>query len=216
MEGHALHWFSLLWEGEPELSWEMFKEALLERFGGLSSRNPYEQLSEVVQNGSVAEYIESFEVLAFHVTWLLERQALGYFMDGLKPEIRRWVRIHQPETVSKAFLLARDIEQALIGDAEGRAREIGSKGFIGSKTSFNRVSGSNTYFTPQNSRLKDGEANWNMKPEQGAGTGTDPKKFMGPKNRGTRHLSAQEVFDRKKKRVVLSLWATISPPTSMP
>lgn len=92
MEGSTIHWFNLLMETEDELSWEKLKRALIARYGGRRLENPFEELSTLRQKGSVEEFVEAFELLSSQVGRLPEEQYLGYFMSGLKPQIRRRVR----------------------------------------------------------------------------------------------------------------------------
>ena len=47
---------------------------------------------------------------------MIEEQRLGYFMNGLKGEIKRRVRIHEPEDLSRVMQLALDIEDDMQGD----------------------------------------------------------------------------------------------------
>lgn len=96
MEGPTIHWFNLLMETEDELSWEKLKRALIARYGGRRLENPFEELSTLKQKDSVEEFVEAFELLSSQVGRLPEEQYLGYFMSGLKPQIRRRVRTLNP------------------------------------------------------------------------------------------------------------------------
>ena len=75
-----------------ELTWENLKEALLERYGGHGDGDVYEQLTELKQEGTVEEYILEFEYLIAQIPKLPGKQFLGYFLHGLKSEIRGKVR----------------------------------------------------------------------------------------------------------------------------
>lgn len=51
-----------------------------------------------------------------------EDQCLGYFMSGLREEIRRRMIIHAPRTVDRAMMLARGLEKELYRTAVDRGR----------------------------------------------------------------------------------------------
>ncbi|GAU35601.1 hypothetical protein TSUD_295370 [Trifolium subterraneum] len=92
MVGSTIHWFNLLLETEDDLSWEKLKCSLIPRYGGRRLENPFEELSTLKQSGSVEDFVEPFELLSSQVGRLPEEQYLGYFMSGLKPQIRKRVR----------------------------------------------------------------------------------------------------------------------------
>lgn len=57
MEATTIHWFNLLCETEDELTWSKVKKALIERYGGRKSDNPFEELKDLQQTGDVEDYI---------------------------------------------------------------------------------------------------------------------------------------------------------------
>lgn len=63
MVGVAQHWFTIVLQLHPLLSWEQFQEELLQRFSGLEVQNPYIQLAQIQQSDSILEYIDDFEYL---------------------------------------------------------------------------------------------------------------------------------------------------------
>ncbi|MCI54924.1 retrotransposon gag protein, partial [Trifolium medium] len=52
----------------------------------------YEQLTELKKRGSVDDYITDFEYLTSQIPRLPDKQFLGYFLHGLKGEIRGKVK----------------------------------------------------------------------------------------------------------------------------
>ncbi|GAU21227.1 hypothetical protein TSUD_11450 [Trifolium subterraneum] len=113
MEGPTIHWFNLLMETEDDLSWEKLKKALIARYGGRRLDNPFEELSNLRQKGGVEEYVESFELLSSQVGRLPEDQYMGYFMSGLKTQIRRRVRTLNPRSRMEMMRMAKDVEDEL-------------------------------------------------------------------------------------------------------
>lgn len=57
MESVTIHWFNLLHETEGDLIWLKPKQAIIERYEGRESDNPFEELKEMAQVGSVDECI---------------------------------------------------------------------------------------------------------------------------------------------------------------
>ncbi|KAJ9550331.1 hypothetical protein OSB04_014376 [Centaurea solstitialis] len=70
-------------------------------------------LSTIKQIDSIHDYIDDFEYLLSLIPRLPESQALGYFLAGLRPEIKQWVRLHRPQTRLDAMYLAKDVEEML-------------------------------------------------------------------------------------------------------
>lgn len=92
MEGATIHFFNSLIGEDEDLSWEKLKESLLSRYGGHGNGNVYEQLTGLKQKGTVEEYITEVEYLTAQIPKLPDKQFLGYFLQGLKAEIRGRVR----------------------------------------------------------------------------------------------------------------------------
>lgn len=130
MEGSTIHWFNLLMETEDELSWEKLKRALIARYGGRRLENPFEELLTLRQKGSVEEFVEAFELLSSQVGRLPEEQYLGYFMSGLKPQIRRRVHTLNPRNRMEMMRIAKDVEEELKEeDDDGERREVKKGGY---------------------------------------------------------------------------------------
>ena len=62
------------------------------------------------QKGSVVEHIEDFQKLNIRVTNILEENMIDLFIGTLKDSIQHEVRILEPDSLEKAFRLARKIE----------------------------------------------------------------------------------------------------------
>nr|KYP51600.1 hypothetical protein KK1_026484 [Cajanus cajan]KYP51645.1 hypothetical protein KK1_026529 [Cajanus cajan] len=88
MEGGTIHWFNLLTEIEDALTWPKLKQALTERYSGKRNKNPFEELTDLQQIGSIEEYIAEYEYVSSQVPRLPKEQYLGYFMGGCRPELQ--------------------------------------------------------------------------------------------------------------------------------
>lgn len=128
MEGSTIHWFNLLMETEDDLPWEKLKKGLIARYGGRRLENPFEELATLKQSGNVEEFVEAFELLSSQVGCLPEDQYLGYFMTGLKPQIRRRVRTLNPQNRMQMMRIAKDVEEELKEDDDESGRYSSKKG----------------------------------------------------------------------------------------
>ncbi|KAM0045658.1 putative retrotransposon gag domain-containing protein [Helianthus debilis subsp. tardiflorus] len=113
MIGVAQHWFTVLTQVRPSLSWLDFQSELLQRFSGLAIQNPYEQLATIQQSDSIYDFIDDFEYLLSLVPRLPESQVIGYFLAGLKDDVKPRVRLHRPTSLIEAMSLAKDVELIL-------------------------------------------------------------------------------------------------------
>lgn len=148
MEEETIYWFNCWLESTDEPSWEKLKNALLVHFGMGRLDNLFEEHRDVKQTGMVNEYIAEFEVFS-QCGRLLEASFLGYFVGGLKPEIRTRIHTLKPHNCYQTLQMAQDVEAELMtllkledGDDTHRGRfwDSGSSRFIkggmgfGSKT----------------------------------------------------------------------------------
>jgi hypothetical protein len=199
MEGYTIHFFNSLVGEDETMTWESLKEALLERYGGHGDGDVYEQLTELKQTGTVEEYIMEFEYLTAQIPKLPEKQFRGYFIHGLKAEIK--VKVGSMVSLGdvsrlKLLQLARAVEKEVKG-CNGVWLHRGPK---------------NGPYRPSQGHRSD----WLMIKgrEGGSSMGGTRSNFNGPKNdkkvqsdkrragsreRGFTHLSYNELMDRKQK-----------------
>jgi hypothetical protein len=134
MEGATIHFFNSLLNEEEEVTWDRLKEALLDRYGGHGEGDIYEQLTELRQTGNVDEYITDFEYLIAQIPRLPDKQFQGYFLHGLKEEIRGKVRsmaVMADLGRTKLLQVARAVEKEL-GGFNGPGHNKASKAGYGS------------------------------------------------------------------------------------
>ncbi|MCH83545.1 RNA-directed DNA polymerase (Reverse transcriptase), partial [Trifolium medium] len=202
-----IHFFNSLLNEDEDLTWDRLKFVLLERYGGRGEGDVYEQLTELRQVGTVDEYIAEFEFLTAQIPKLPDKQFLGYFLHGLKTEIRGKVRsLAAVGELSRAKLLqvTRVVEREIRGDGGGTGYNRYSKPGYGSAKSGsggpNRVGGSDWVMVKGG---KEGGSN-------GGGRGVIPgpknekqnqgeRRRSGPRDRGFTHLSYNELLERKQK-----------------
>lgn len=109
----ASRWYQATLKDHPALTFDMFKEAILQRFGPSAFTNPDGALAKLYQKTTVLEYKREFEELLTQVPGLSPRYITNLFISGLKPEIQGQVLIHQPKELHLAFSMARMFEDQL-------------------------------------------------------------------------------------------------------
>jgi hypothetical protein len=199
MEGPTIHFFNSLFSEEEEVTWEQLKEALLERYGGHGDGDVYELLTELKQSKSVDEYVTEFEYLTAQIPKLPDKQFLGYFLHGLKEEIRGRVR---------SLMVAGNLSRAkVIQVARAVEKELSKDGSMLGKSKMGYGSNRPNSFGPNKGGLSDWVLVKGGKEATPRGSGSGPRderpnhgdRRNGPRDRGFTHLSYNELMDRKRK-----------------
>ena len=60
------------------------------------------------------EHIEDFQKLNIRENYILEKQRIDVFISNLKDNIKHEVRLWEPDSLEKAFRLARKIEREIM------------------------------------------------------------------------------------------------------
>ncbi|CAJ2633456.1 unnamed protein product [Trifolium pratense] len=200
MEGGTIHFFNSLINENEKLDWETLKQELLERYGGQGEGDVYEQLTELRQKGSVDDYINDFEYLTAQIPRLPDKQFLGYFLHGLKEEIRGKVRslsVVGELTRSKVLQVARAVERETKKDGPGFNRP--HKPVHGSNRtgiSGSQKDRSDWVFVKNGSG--DGSKEGGGGPKQDRPNSNDPRRSQN-RDRGYSSLSYNEIMERRKK-----------------
>ncbi|KAF9607193.1 hypothetical protein IFM89_033400 [Coptis chinensis] len=100
LKGDAIAWYRWLNQSLDELTWRQFSTSLCKRFGSKKHIDPMSSLSKLTQQGTVREYITSFETLINLVPGIQDQHQVSLFVSGLKAEIQAGVRIHNPLSLS--------------------------------------------------------------------------------------------------------------------
>ncbi|KAG6484232.1 hypothetical protein ZIOFF_061027 [Zingiber officinale] len=118
LEGDAIQWYDWLEACHGPPKWEEFKEELINRFGPSGYENVDGELAKIRQTSTVLEYQGRFERLSNRTRDWSEKQLLGTFIEGLRLDIRREVKMNQPRTMKAALSFARLQEEKI--NEEGR------------------------------------------------------------------------------------------------
>ncbi|KAD6454362.1 hypothetical protein E3N88_09068 [Mikania micrantha] len=216
-KGVAQHWFTVVTQVHESLTWTEFYTELLQRFSGLEINNLYEQLATIKQSNSILDYIDDFEYLLSLVPRLPESQTIGYFVAGPRDDVKKWVRLHRPQTRLDAIYLAKDVEAMLrpttitgplarfrYGDAMSGSMLPGSGSSEGRGDSKSTMSG------VKSSGILNPLCLWSnrlglrtpFKMDSNSKTSSFGSSYAGPtgnRDRGMRSLSQTEWEERRKK-----------------
>ena len=92
-------------------------EEMIAHYEDTKRNTLFSQLINLKQKGSVVEHIEDFQKLNIRVTNIPEEHRIDVFIGTLKDNIQHKVCIWEPDSLEKAFRLARKIE-CKYGDKE--------------------------------------------------------------------------------------------------
>jgi Ty3 transposon capsid-like protein/Zinc knuckle len=105
LAGPALTWWRRC-ENEVQ-NWPQFKSALLHWFCSYDMEEEARfKLDHLRQRTSVRAYAEAFNKCMVELPTMDEKDRIHHFVEGLKPEVRRWIRLQKPATLSAAISLA--------------------------------------------------------------------------------------------------------------
>jgi hypothetical protein len=213
MEGATIHFFKALIEEDEALTWKGLEQALLERYGGVSDGNVFEQLSSLQQEGNIEGFIEDFECLFSQVPRLSDEQFFGYFLHGLKEGIRGRVRsLIALGPVSRARLM--NITKAVECEFDDKESGRASKKPTGSNSQNgggNQIRGGINKPGEPHDRGRSSNNDWvyvrsdkdhNERGEALSGDKTpmkNDKREQGNREKGIRHLSSKEIAERRQK-----------------
>lgn len=74
----------------------------------------FSQLINLKQKGSMVEHIEDFQKLNIRVNDIPEKQRIDVFIGTLNDNIQHEVRLWEPDSLEKAYMLARKVERKIM------------------------------------------------------------------------------------------------------
>lgn len=88
-------------------SWDAFKSAVLDIFEPFNRQElARDRLHNLRQVTSVQDYAHRFRQLLLEIDDVSEATKVSDFVRGLKPEVKRHVKLHAPTTLNEAFVTA--------------------------------------------------------------------------------------------------------------
>ncbi|CAO2143691.1 unnamed protein product [Urochloa humidicola] len=115
----AAFWMQSIEMDVRKCTWKDLTKFVIDRFERDEHSHLVQQFLHIKQSGSVAEYVEMFDVLVHHLlardpyvnpVWLTSK-----FVEGLKHEIKAVVLVHKPKDLDSASSLALLQEEVLLG-----------------------------------------------------------------------------------------------------
>ena len=85
-------------------------EEMIAHYEDTKSNTFFSQLINLKQKCSVGEHIEDFQILNIRVIDILEEHRIDLFIGTLKDNLQHEVCVLEPDSLEKAFRLARKIE----------------------------------------------------------------------------------------------------------
>ncbi|KAI5423287.1 hypothetical protein KIW84_046322 [Lathyrus oleraceus] len=198
-------------DGDDPVRWvtraeTYFERSLIERYGGRKSDNSFEELKDLQQMGDVEEYILEFEYVSSQVGRLPEEQYLGYFMGGLKSEIRlrSFVEVWYAEAVTHVNGREKESHTGPGGVGENESGSIPSGGSgLGLQPKLDQYKNNPGSNYTIGGPTKTAQSNINSYPNSSRGMGRSGQNAETrsnlSKNREIRHLPYSELMDRKAK-----------------
>ena len=83
---------------------------MIAHYGDKNSNTFFSQLVSLKQKGLVTEHIKQFQQLSLRVNNISEDNLLDLFIGTLKYNIQHEVRLSEPSSLDKDFMMARKVE----------------------------------------------------------------------------------------------------------
>ncbi len=117
LKNNAANWYYMqVQAGNIPATWEEFKNRLRAEFVPQDNvRRQRDKLSRLVQNKSVALYLETFRNIVISIPDISEAEKLDKFLNGLKPMIRLEVLKAGCKNMNDASRVALNVDSALYG-----------------------------------------------------------------------------------------------------
>ena len=103
-------WYRWLWSCEKIVTWSIFTKEMIAHYEDTNSNTFLSQLVNIKQKGSVVEHIEDFQKLNIRVTDISDEHRIDLFLGTLKDNIQHEFHVLEPDSLEKAFKLARKNE----------------------------------------------------------------------------------------------------------
>lgn len=132
LKSNALLWWDAYLNSstteESEISFEEFKTLFLQRYQLVNAtQSAHTRLVKWKQIGSIDTYINGFLNLSSQVPYTVvgELGRVDYFLEGLKPHIRRFVQAARPQNIQQAIVFARENAETFQSNSSSGASNTG-------------------------------------------------------------------------------------------
>jgi len=114
LETNQLVWYQWIFSHKRIVTWTIFMEEMVAHYEDTKSNTFFSQLINLKQNGSMMEHIEDFQKLNIRVKDIPEEHRIDVFIGTLNDNIQHEVRLWEPNSLDKAFRLARKMESKIM------------------------------------------------------------------------------------------------------
>jgi hypothetical protein len=114
LEPNQFVWYRWLCSRKQIVTWAIFMEEMIAHYEDTKSNTFFSQLINLKQKGSMMEHIEDFQKLNIRVKDIPEEHRIDVFIGTLKDNIQHEVRLWEPDSLEKAFRLARKMERKIM------------------------------------------------------------------------------------------------------
>ena len=114
LEPNQFVWYQWLFSSKKFITWAIFMEELIAHYEDTKNNTFFSQLISLKQKGSIMEHIEEFQKLNIRVKDIPEEHRIDVFIGYLKDNIQHDVRLWEPDSLEKAFRLARKMESKIM------------------------------------------------------------------------------------------------------
>ena len=114
LEPNQFVWYQWLCCHKQFITRAIFTEELIPHYEDTKSNTFFSQLISLKQKGSIMEHIEEFQKLNIRVKNIPEEHRIDVFVGILKDNIQHDVCLWEPDSLEKAFRLARKMESKIM------------------------------------------------------------------------------------------------------
>ena len=113
LEPKQFVWYQWICSRKQFITWAIFTEELVAHYEDTKSNTFFSQWISLKQKGSIMEHIKEFQKLNIRVKDIPEEHRIDVFIGSLKDNIQHDVRLWEPDSLEKAFRLAKKMERLL-------------------------------------------------------------------------------------------------------
>eukprot|EP00253_Pinus_taeda_P035556 PITA_35556 len=114
LQSNQFVWYQWLCSRKQIITWAIFTEELTAHYEDIKNNTFFSQLISLKQKGSIMEHIEEFQKLNIRVKDIREGHRIDVFIGSLKDNIQHDVLLWEPDSLEKAFTLARKMERKIM------------------------------------------------------------------------------------------------------
>ena len=111
LEPQQFVWYQWLCECKKNtiISWSIFFEELIAYHDDVKSNSFFTQLINLRKKGQIIEHIQQFQNLSLRVEGIEDDKLFDIFIETLKDNIQHEVRLFEPTSLEKDFMVGRKV-----------------------------------------------------------------------------------------------------------